>query len=182
MGLRHLCGASLATLIICAAPSAAQTITPDAGAYLAARSAGKAADFEFGARYYAQALIADPSNPAIMENALTAQVSLSRFPGAINLANRMQDIGINRQIPNIFIAAEAAAVGNWDKIFDSFDRVTETSGLRSFGIYHKALALASLGEYDAAIRIFDLTTASDGLRHNRRSAIAHARCWRSRAV
>ena len=206
MGLRHLCGASLAALIICAAPSAAQTITPDAGAYLAARSAGKAADFEFGARYYAQALIADPSNPAIMENALTAQVSLSRFPGAINLANRMQDIGINRQIPNIFIAAEAAAVGNWDKIFEqlesghtvgpvvdglmqgwahlalneyeqamaSFDRVTETSGLRSFGIYHKALALASLGEYDAAIRIFDLTTASDGLRHNRRSAIAHA--------
>jgi len=45
MGLRHLCGASLAALIICAAPSAAQTITPDAGAYLAARSAGKAADY-----------------------------------------------------------------------------------------------------------------------------------------
>jgi tetratricopeptide (TPR) repeat protein len=198
--------AVIAALLTSGGTAVAQQVTPDAGAYLAARAAGKAADFAHGARYYAEALKADATNPAILENALTAEVSLANFAGATDLANTIIAQGINRQIPNIIVAAEAAAVGNWERIFEelekdyrvgpvvdglaqgwahlalgetkkawiSFDEVTETSGLRSFGIYHKALAKASIGEYEEAARIFDLNIASGGLRHNRRSAMAHA--------
>jgi len=199
-------GAIAAAVMAGASAAVAQDAALDAGAYLAARAAGKAADFDNGAKYYAMALQADATNPAILENALTAELSRADFARASTLANTIVAQGINRQIPNIVIAAEAAATGNWERIFaeleqgntvgpvvdglaqgwahlamgnrtramDSFDLVTETSGLRSFGIYHKALALASIGEFEEAVRIFDLTTASDGLRHNRRSAIAHA--------
>ena len=199
-------GAAVAVMVLNCAPAFAQTVTPDAGAYLAARAAGKSADFAFGAAYYAEALKADPGNTVILENAMTAELSLARFDTAIQLANDILSIGQNRQIPNIMIAAEAAATGNWDMIFAqldkdrtvgpvvdglaqgwahlargdteramrSFDEVTETSGLRSFGIYHKALALASVDRFADAAQIFDLTTASGGLNHNRRSAMAHA--------
>ena len=121
MGFSRFGGACIAALMVFSAPVAAQVSLPDAGAYLAARAAGKASDFEFSARYYAQALVADQKNPAIMENALTAQISLGRYPAAISLANEMQEAGISRQIPNIFIAAEAAAVGNWDRIFQQLE-------------------------------------------------------------
>lgn len=199
-------GAAIAVIVSQCGSAFAQTATPDAGAYLAARAAGKNADFSFGAAYYAEALRVDPSNTVILENALTAELSLAKFDAAIALAQDIVALGQNRQIPNIVIAAEAAASGKWKDIFSqlerdhrigpvvdgltqgwahlalgntqramrSFDEVTETSGLRSFGIYHKALALAADGQFAEAAEIFDLTTASGGLQHNRRSAMAHA--------
>ena len=66
-------GAAIAVIVGQCGSAFAQTITPDAGAYLAARAAGKTADFSFGAAYYAEALRADPQNTVILENALTAE-------------------------------------------------------------------------------------------------------------
>lgn len=184
----------------------AQPVEPNAGAYLAARQAGKVADFEQAARYYTGALRRDPTHPALLENALTANFALAAFENAVDIADAMIALGINRQLPNIILSTNAVKTGDWsgiftalekdqrigpvvdglaqgwahmalgetDKAMSSFDEVSETAGLRSFGVYHKALALASVGNYDEAIRIFDLTTASGGLRHNRRSAMAHA--------
>ena len=199
-------GALIAALMMSGSSTYAQDISFDAGAYLAARAAGKTADFDEGAAFYQRALLADRTNPAILENALTAELSRGAFGRAVELANTIVDQGINSQIPNIVILAESAAVGHWERVFEelardhtvgpvvdglaqgwahlalgdldkalaSFDAVSETPGLQSFGIYHKALALASVGDFEGAVRIFDLTTASDGLRHNRRSAMAHA--------
>lgn len=196
----------IAVLMASSSIATAQTIEPNAGAYLAARQAGKVADFEQAARYYTGALRRDPTHPALLENALTANFSLAEFETAVEIADAMLALGINRQLPNIILATKAVRSGAWSEIFTalekdqtvgpvvdglaqgwahmalgeidkaltSFDEVSETSGLQSFGVYHKALALASVGNFDEAIRIFDLTTASGGLRHNRRSAMAHA--------
>lgn len=196
----------IAVLVASSSIATAQSVEPNAGAYLAARQAGKVADFEHAARYYTGALRRDPTHPALLENALTANFSLAEFETAAEIADAMLALGINRQLPNIILATKAVSSGQWadiftalekdqrigpvvdglaqgwahmalgeiDKAMASFDEVSETSGLRSFGVYHKALALASVGNYDEAIRIFDLTTASGGLRHNRRSAMAHA--------
>ena len=196
----------IAVLMASGSIATAQSVEPNAGAYLAARQAGKVADFEQAARYYMGALRRDPTHPALLENALTANFSLAEFSTAIEIADAMIALGINRQLPNIALATKAVNAGDWAGIFTalekdqrvgpvvdglaqgwahmalgevekalaSFDAVSETSGLQSFGIYHKALALASVGNFDEAIRIFDLTTASGGLRHNRRSAMAHA--------
>lgn len=195
-----------AILLVSGGVAHAQAVEPDAGAYLAARQAGKVADFEQAARSYTGALRRDPTHPALLENALTANFSLAEFGLATEIADAMLALGINRQLPNIVMMTKAVQADDWagiftalekdyrvgpvvdglaqgwahmalgevDKAMDSFDVVSETSGLQSFGVYHKALALASVGNLDEAIRIFDLTTASGGLRHNRRSAMAHA--------
>lgn len=196
----------IAVLMASSNIASAQTIEPNAGAYLAGRHAGKTADFEDAAHHYTAALRRDPSNPSLLENALSANISLAEFDAAIEIAEAMRSLGISRQLPNIVMAANAVQTDDWTAIFTalekdqrigpvvdgisqgwahmalgeidkallSFDEVSETSGLQSFGVYHKALALASVGNFDEAIRIFDLTTTSGGLRHNRRSAMAHA--------
>lgn len=202
----YLSGTLIAVLLATSSGVAAQTADPNAGAYLAARQADKMADFEQAASYYTGALRHDPTNPALLENALAANLSLAEFRTATEIAEAMIALGLNRQLSNIVLATDAAKTGDWAEIFTalekeqrigpvvdglsqgwahmalgetekaltSFDEVAETSGLQSFGVYHKALALASVGNFDEAIRIFDLTTGSEGLRHNRRSAMAHA--------
>lgn len=196
--------AMIAGLVLSGSTALAQT--PDAGAYLAARQAIQLADFDYGADYFIKALVADPTNPALLESALAAHLSLGNFDQAAMLATEMKDFGLNNQIANIMLTAQAVKTDNWADIFSalemdrrigpvvdglsqgwahmalgevdaalaSFDEVAETAGLQSFGVYHKALALASVGNLDAAVRIFDLTLQSGGARHNRRSAMAHA--------
>ena len=88
-------GAAIAALLVTTGAAQAQNATIDAGAYLAVRAAGKAADFENGAKYYAMALRSDVSNPAILENALTAELSRAAFDEATTLANAILAQGIN---------------------------------------------------------------------------------------
>jgi len=56
---------------------------------------------------------------------------------------------------------------------DAFDEVAEQNGLGAFGLYHKALALAVSGDFEAA---HDLLAGTDGvpLRLTRRGIVAHA--------
>jgi len=44
--------------------------------------------------------------------------------------------------------------GDMDTALAQFDAVADERGLRSFAIYHKALALASVGDFEAAEQIF----------------------------
>ncbi|MEM1431140.1 MAG: tetratricopeptide repeat protein [Pseudomonadota bacterium] len=56
---------------------------------------------------------------------------------------------------------------------DAFDIVAEQNGLGAFGLYHKALALAVAGDFDAA---HEILAGTDGvpLRLTRRGIVAHA--------
>ncbi|MEM9031058.1 MAG: tetratricopeptide repeat protein [Pseudomonadota bacterium] len=54
-----------------------------------------------------------------------------------------------------------------------FDSVAETRGTQAFGLYHKALALASVGDFEGADNVF-AGEDGDGLRLTRRGLIAHA--------
>ena len=62
-------------------------------------------------------------------------------------------------------------LGERDAALAAFDRLSEENGLRAFGLYHKALALASMGELEDAAEIF---AADQGVlsRISRRAAIA----------
>ncbi|MEP0156155.1 tetratricopeptide repeat protein [Pseudophaeobacter sp.] len=62
-------------------------------------------------------------------------------------------------------------IGSVDKAIEVFDRVAEEEALRPFADYHKALALASAGNYGGAEALF---AADDGrlTRLSRRSALA----------
>lgn len=63
--------------------------------------------------------------------------------------------------------------GRMGHAIDSFDEVIDGEGLRAFGLYHKALALAAVGDFEGAEAIFN-PAPGQGLQRTRRAALAHA--------
>jgi tetratricopeptide (TPR) repeat protein len=62
--------------------------------------------------------------------------------------------------------------GRMTEAVTSFDEVIDTAGLSSYGSYHKALALASVGDFEGAEAIFS-GPSNTGIMVTRRAAIAH---------
>lgn len=193
---------TLTPALVLAPPVQAERLS---GAYLAARQASFYSDFEEAARYYTLALARDPSNPELLENAVTAFVGLGDFTRALPIARKMQADGIDSQIANMVMIGEDIRNENYDALIrefeaglsvgplvdglvqawaqvgqgrlsealQSFEAVSEGRGMRAFGLYHKALALALVGDFEGADRIF---SGEEGgpLRATRNGAIAHA--------
>ncbi len=63
--------------------------------------------------------------------------------------------------------------GQMGEALAQFDAVTETRGTQAFGLYHKALALASVGDFEGANAVF-AGENGPGLRLTRRGVVAHA--------
>jgi tetratricopeptide (TPR) repeat protein len=63
--------------------------------------------------------------------------------------------------------------GQMTQALSAFDEVIETQGLRAFGLYHKALALASVGDFEGAEAILSMSP-DQGMQRTRRSTIAQA--------
>lgn len=63
--------------------------------------------------------------------------------------------------------------GQMSLALEGFDAVIAGAGLSAYGLYNKALALASVGDFEGADAIF-AASPKNGMRYNRRSAIAHA--------
>lgn len=63
--------------------------------------------------------------------------------------------------------------GEMDAAIESFDAVIETEGMGAYGEYHKALALAAVGDFEGADVIF--ASPPRGSAYNARAAFAHAK-------
>ncbi|CUH67239.1 lipoprotein NlpI [Thalassovita gelatinovora] len=175
-----------------------------AGSYLAARQAGMTADYKTAAEYYARALARDPSNPALLESAAQAQLSLGRLDRAIPMARQLEEFGPDSQIAQMILMADDAEHERFDKLdarsnqersvgplvdglvqawakmgqgqvsaaLKIYDDVAEKRGLQGFALYHKALALASVGDFESAEAIFSENVGTT-MQVTRRGAIAH---------
>ncbi|WP_107496755.1 tetratricopeptide repeat protein [Thalassobius sp. I31.1] len=153
-----------------------------AGAYLAARQASFYSDYAQAADWYSRALIQDPQNPVLQENALTAWVGLADFEQAIAISQVMRGAGFDTQQTSILTVADLGAqqefetlletyqgavnigplvdglvtswalvgAGQMSAALEGFDAVSEEELTRAFGLYHKALALAQVGDYEGA--------------------------------
>ncbi|MEX5727866.1 tetratricopeptide (TPR) repeat protein [Rhodovulum iodosum] len=199
----------LAALALTAALAAALPVKAQeaglAGAYLAARQASMTSDYREAATYYARALAADPANPRLMENALTAFVGLGDVASAIPVARRLQSAGQDNQIAHMVLLADQVergafaqaiddieagrsagplldglmlawghlGLGRMSEALEAFDAAAETDWLKSFGLYHKALALAMVGDFEGADAIFS-GEAGGQVQATRRGVIAHA--------
>ena len=195
---RPLLAAAFAALLL---PMPARAAEEDAGAYLAARSAVIASDYRDASSWFTRALLADPSNPQLLDGALVGRMSLGDFDGAKTIAQRIVTLGGKSPAANITLAADQAkraafddfladqaagrainpavdmlslawaqvGAGSMSEALEGFDKITATTGLEAFGRYHKALALASVGDFEGADALM-----SGGLRVMRRGVIAHA--------
>ncbi|MEO0372709.1 MAG: tetratricopeptide repeat protein, partial [Pseudomonadota bacterium] len=198
---------SLIAIVLGLASAAPTPVTSQEaiGSYLAARQATIEHDYEAAAQYFSRALTEDATNPAIMESAVIAQMSLGRMDMAIPVARKIEGDGLMSHIAHMAIVADDVKQGRMDDVITrmgdergigeladglilawahlgngdvrtalaEFDTVAEAPGLRGFAIYHKALALASVGDFEAAVNIFSGET--DGpMQRTRRGMIAHA--------
>lgn len=67
-----------------------------------------------------------------------------------------------------------AGLGRMSEATDSFDKLTRSPEMAAFGLYHKALALASAGDFEGADAIF-ADKDSGVLQQMRRGVLAHVR-------
>ena len=203
MALRKL----LAATAVLAALGAAVPAAADgnAGAYLAARQATGDGNFRAAAEYYTRALIRDPSNPRLMDAAISAQVAEGEIDRAVPIATRLIEVAPQSQVAALVLFLRDANRGDWDDVLDAldegrsvgplfdgllrawalvgegrmadaidaFDAVTESRGVAAFGLYHKALALASVGDFEGAEALFS-GEEGPGIALTRRGLIAHA--------
>jgi tetratricopeptide (TPR) repeat protein len=178
---------------------------PNAGAYLAAQSAAASNDFDEAAYWYNVALRADPRNPALVENTLASMIAAGDAIGAVSVARRAEDSGLQSQVVSLLLDADAARRGDWDALLaaheagrsvsplvdgitrgwahlgrgdvdsalSAFDEVTQTPWMSSFGLYHKAFALATVGDFESASAILS-AAPPDGPMVTRRGSIALA--------
>lgn len=152
-----------------------------AGSYLAARQASTTNDFRSATRFYARVLARDRSNIAIMEGLILSYVGLGDFKNAATVSRALVAQSPGNQIGQIVLLAEAIDTGGdisttvegagdlvsgliraWENLdrgrmseaLDQFDKVIATEGFRDFGLYHKALALALVGDLEGAMEVF----------------------------
>ncbi|PTW50081.1 tetratricopeptide repeat protein [Rhodovulum kholense] len=175
------------------------------GPYLAARQASFLSDYRAAAAYYTEALVSDPSNPRLLENAMTALVGLGEVEKAVPIARRIETLGNPDQLANLVLMADQMKQGQFDRVIAdldagrqtaplvdglirawaefgqgrmtdalaAFDAASAQSGIKAFGLYHKALALAAVGDFEGADTIFS-GEAEGPLRATRRGVLAHA--------
>ncbi|MEL6838509.1 MAG: tetratricopeptide repeat protein [Pseudomonadota bacterium] len=133
----------------------------DAGAYLAARQAGAQSDFASSARYYTQALLRDPSNSYMLENAMTSFIALGQFSRAVPVAKAMVEQGFASQIAHLALSAQSAKNGDWSDIFTGLEQGRSVGPL----VDGVAQGWAHLGEGDMsrALDSFDQVIESRGM-------------------
>ena len=124
-------------------------------------------DFD-GARTIAQQIVTLGGNSPAANITLAADQAKR---GAFDefLADQAAGRAINPAVDMLSLAWAQVGGGSMSEALEGFDKVTATTGLEAFGHYHKALALASVGDFEGADELM-----SGGLRVMRRGIIAHA--------
>jgi tetratricopeptide (TPR) repeat protein len=177
----------------------------DAGAYLGAIVASAENDFVGAATSFTRALIADPTNPALLDGAVVANVGAGRIENAVTIASQIPNQADRSIIATTALLADQARRGDFEAILAdqkpdrdiglllelltkgwaelgagrmseaqaAFDKLSGTEGVEVLGLYHKALALASAGDFEGANAIFT-GVAGSSIETLRRGVIAHA--------
>jgi len=87
------------------------------------------------------------------------------------LARDTEEVAISPLVDGLLNAWAFMGQGSVSQALEQFDAVAEQEGLRFFALYHKALALASVGDYEGAEDLFAANEGQLG-RSSRRAAIA----------
>jgi peptidoglycan/xylan/chitin deacetylase (PgdA/CDA1 family) len=82
--------------------------------------------------------------------------------------------GVGQLADGLVMAWTELARGDVDAALARFDEVSEERGLKNFALYHKALALASVGDFEAAQAIFSGGDDDAPLQRTRRGTRAWA--------
>ena len=112
-----------------------------------------------------QKLVSQVSSMVLMANDVTS----NDFDSL--LARLEADRGLGNLADDLLKAWAQLGQGDMRAALNSFDAVAKDDDLRSFAIYHKALALASVGDFEAADGLFSGKTDGD-IQATRRGTLA----------
>jgi tetratricopeptide (TPR) repeat protein len=84
-----------------------------------------------------------------------------------------QDRPVGPLVDKLAVAWAHMGLGDMTQAIAAFDAVIQTEGMATYGVTHKAYALASVGDFEGAEALFRNGTEG-GMRYSRQSAIAHA--------
>ncbi|MGR3634853.1 MAG: tetratricopeptide repeat protein [Shimia sp.] len=87
------------------------------------------------------------------------------------LLTRMETRGVGPLVDGLMKAWAHIGRGSMSEAVAAFDSVANEPMLGGFSAYHKALAMASVGDFEGAQLIFD-NSAENGLQHTRRGVMA----------
>ncbi|WP_407494661.1 tetratricopeptide repeat protein [Pseudooceanicola sp. MF1-13] len=87
------------------------------------------------------------------------------------MARVAENRGVGPLVDGLMVAWAQLGQGDMGAALKSFDQVATTKGLRGFALYHKAMALAMVGDYEASESIYSDESAGP-LQMTRRGAMA----------
>ena len=119
----------------------------------------------------ASKLLADGHGSQVGQMALISQQAAKENYADI-LARILEEKGVGPLVDGLLRSWAQVGIGEVTAALASFDAVGEERGLQGFALYHKALALALVGDFEGADVIFGKPEAG-ALRQTRRGAIAH---------
>ncbi|MEZ5777614.1 MAG: tetratricopeptide repeat protein [Paracoccaceae bacterium] len=120
--------------------------------------------------------IATAVSPDASPSQIADLVILADLAGREDYAGAIAALDAGRSggplVDGLYRAWALVGLGQMADATKAFDDVANGSGLKSFALYHKALALASVGDFEGADAIFS-GAAGGPLRATRRGVIAH---------
>jgi len=150
--------ATVFALTLAATPAAADL---NAGAYLAARSAGSVSDYSAAAEYFTRALIGDRTNPVLLENTVNAYVGLGDIDRAVPVARRLHETGADSQVANLVMVVDAVRRGAWGGLLEDIDAGMSVGPL--FDGLARGWALVGEGRMGDALAAFDDVADNPGV-------------------
>ena len=134
----------------------------DTGSYLAGRQAIYQSDYPAAERYYTQALLTDPENARLLENAVVARLALGEIERALPVAQTIEANDLPSQAARMVISANLIADGKLDELL-ARDPETQGVGPLVDGLM-MAWAYMDQGEITKAMEQFDVVSTQEGLK------------------
>lgn len=149
---------ALALSVLFAAPVIADSAS---GAYLAGRQAARDHDYTSAADYFTRALARQPSNVALMEDAIVSNLALGRIARALPMAETIEGREVRSQAAHMVRIADLL---QREEYAAYLDRDVDTLGIGPLvdGLLG-AWAEIGLGRIDAGLASFDKVGAQPGL-------------------
>ena len=119
----------------------------------------------------AQALLATGAKSQTATVALIADAAKRKDFEAI-LKQAAEGSSAGAVLDDLVKAWAKLGLGQMSEAVETFDKLAKTKGLEAFGLYHKALALASAGDFEGADEILS-GRAAGTIAVNRRGVVAH---------
>lgn len=119
----------------------------------------------------ANKLVNDGHRSQVAHMALVAEKAVAEdYAGLIDMLEA--DRGVGPLVDGLLTAWAQLGAGDMSKALVEFDALSTQQGLRNFALYHKALALASVGDFEGSAAIFE-DAGTGGMQLTRRGVMAH---------